>query len=155
MTMTATEQAAHVSEVSIKASPEEIWEAITKPEFTTRYFDGSAVDSTLEPGTPWRDWPADRSRQPIDGEVLESDPPRRLRHTWRALFDEEQASEPSSRVTWEIEAQEGGYSKLTVVHDRLERSPNTAESVAGGWMLVLSGLKTLLETGRPLAEPSA
>jgi uncharacterized protein YndB with AHSA1/START domain len=75
-------------------------------------------------------------------------PPR-----WHALYDLELAGEEPSRVTWEIEPQEGGFSKLTVVHDHLEGSPKTAESVSGeGWMMVLSGLKTLLETGEPLAS---
>jgi hypothetical protein len=55
-------------------------------------------------------------------------------------------------VTWEIEPQEGGFSKLTLIHDRLEGAPKTAASVAGGWMMVLSGLKTLLETGEPLTS---
>ena len=72
-------------------------------------------------------------------------------HTWRSLWDEELAAEDESRVTWEIEPKEGGYTKLTVTHDRLENAPKTAAGVAGtGWMLVLSGLKTLLETGAPL-----
>ena len=70
--------------------------------------------------------------------------------TGRALYDEETAAEPRSRVTWQIEPQEGGVSKLTVVHDQLEASPKTAANVAGGWMYILSGLKTLLETGKPL-----
>jgi uncharacterized protein YndB with AHSA1/START domain len=116
-----------------------------------QYFYGSVVESTLEPGTPWLGWSSDHSRQFVDGEVLESDPPRKLSHTWRALYDEETATEPHSRVSWEIEAQEGGVTKLTVVHDRLEESPKTALNVAGGWSYVLSGLKTLLETGKPLA----
>jgi len=60
------------------------------------------------------------------------------------------AAEEPSRVTWEIELQDGGISKLTVVHDQLEHAPKTAENVAGGWMYILSGLKTLLETGEPL-----
>jgi uncharacterized protein YndB with AHSA1/START domain len=149
MTMTATET--QVYQVFIKASPEQIWEAITQPEFTTRYFYGSAVDSTLEPGSPFLSWTADRSQKLVDGEVLESDPPRRLAHTWRALYDEETAGEPHSRVTWEIEPQDGGVTKLTVVHDRLDAAPKTALSVAGGWPYVLSGLKTLLETGEPLS----
>jgi uncharacterized protein YndB with AHSA1/START domain len=67
------------------------------------------------------------------------------------LYDPEFAAEEPSRVTWEIEPQDGGFCKLTLVHDQLEGAPKTAESVAGGWMLVLSGLKTLLETGEPLA----
>jgi uncharacterized protein YndB with AHSA1/START domain len=148
-TMTAT--TTQVYAMFIKASPEQIWEAITKPEFTSRYFYGSLVDSTLEPDTPYRGWSPDREQLWADGEVLDSDPPRRLSYTWRALYDEETAAEEPSRVTWEIEPQEGGVSKLTVVHDQLERAPKTAENVAGGWMYILSGLKTLLETGRPLA----
>jgi Activator of Hsp90 ATPase homolog 1-like protein len=67
------------------------------------------------------------------------------------LYDPELAEEETSRVTWEIEPQEGGYCLLTLVHDKLEGAPKTAESVAGGWMFVLSGLKTLVETGKPLA----
>ena len=151
---TMTETTTQVYQVFIKATPERIWDAITKPEFTTQYFYGSVIDSTLEPGTPWLGWSSDRTQQYVDGEVLESDPPRRLSHTWRALYDEETAAEPHSRVSWEIEPQEGGVTKLTVVHDRLEASPKTALNVAGGWSYVLSGLKTLLETGKPLAEPS-
>ena len=137
-------------EVFIKASPEAIWDAITKPEFTTRYFYGSAVETTAEPGSPWRGWSEDHAHQLVDGEVLEADAPRRLQHTWRALWEEALAAEAYSRVTWEIEPQDGGYSKLTVVHDLLEEAPKTAESVAGGWTYVLSGLKTLLETGESL-----
>ena len=148
---TMTETTTQVYQVFIKATPEQIWEGITKPEFTSQYFYGSVIDSTLEPGTPWLGWSTDRSQQFVDGEVLESDPPRRLSHTWRALYDEETAAEPYSRVSWEIEPQDGGFTKLTVVHDRLEEAPRTAESVAGGWSFVLSGLKTLLETGKPLA----
>lgn len=140
-----------VYQVFIKATPEQIWEAITNPDFTEKYFYGSRVKSTLAVGSPYTGWSGDESQQLVDGEVLESDPPRRLSATWRSLWDPAQADEPYSRVTWEIEAQEGGYSSLTVVHDQLQESLKTAESVAGGWSFILSGLKTLLETGEPLA----
>ena len=73
-------------------------------------------------------------------------------HGWRSRYGHELAAEDESRVTWEIEPQDNGTCLLTVVHDRLEGAPKTAASVAGvGWMTVLSGLKTLLETGKPLA----
>jgi hypothetical protein len=86
-----------------------------------------------------------------DEPILESDPPRRLVHEWLSRYDDELAEEEPSRVTWKIEPQEDGTTLLTVVHERLEGAPKTAESVAGvGWMYVLSGLKTLLETGEPL-----
>jgi uncharacterized protein YndB with AHSA1/START domain len=145
-------QTTQVYQVYVKASTEQIWDAITKPEFTTKYFHGSSVDSTFEVGAAYNGYSSDHSQHFVDGEILESDPPRRLQHTWRALYDSETALEPHSRVTWEIEGQDDGTSLLTVVHDQLEDSPKTALSVSGtGWMFVLSGLKTLLETGEPLA----
>ena len=147
---TMTEQTTQVYSVFIRATPEQVWDGITKPEFTTRYFYGSRIESTFEPGSPYLGLAGDGEQQLVDGEVLESDPPRLLRHTWRALWDPDTAAEHASRVTWEIEPQDGGVTKLTVVHDELEGAPKTAESVAGGWMYVLSGLKTLLETGEPL-----
>ena len=148
---TMTDQATQVYAVFIRATPEQVWDAITKPEFTTKYFHGTRIESTFEPGAPYLSLAADGDQQLVDGEVLESDPPRTLKHTWRALYDPETAAEPHSRVTWEIEAQEGGVTKLTVTHDQLESAPKTAESVAGGWEYVLSGLKTVLETGEPLS----
>ena len=140
-----------VYQVFIKATPEQIWEAITNPDFTEKYFHGSRIKSTFEVGSVYGGWSGDESQQLVDGEVLEADPPRRLSTTWRALWDPSLAEEAYGRVTWEIEAQDGGFTQLTVVHDQLEESLKTAESVAGGWSFVLSGLKTYLETGKPLA----
>ena len=147
---TMTEQATQVYAVFIRATPEQVWDGITKPEFTTKYFYGTQIESTLEAGDPYLSVAGEGGDKMVEGEILESDPPRVLKHTWHALFDPEQASEYFSRVTWEIEPQDGGVTKLTVTHDQLEASPKTAESVAGGWSFVLSGLKTLLETGEPL-----
>jgi uncharacterized protein YndB with AHSA1/START domain len=145
-------QTTQVYQVFINATPEAIWEAITTPEFTAKYFHGSRVESTFEPGAPLLGLSIDRTQTYVDGEVLASEPPRLLQHTWRALYDEATAVEPHSRVTWEIEPQASGVTLLTVVHDQLEAAPKTAASVSGvGWMYVLSGLKTLLETGMPLA----
>ena len=136
-----------VYQVFIRATPEAIWEAITTPEFTEKYFHGSRISTT----------PAGRRSRGPDGEVrgdspvLEFDPPRRLVHGWQSLYDPELAEEEPSRVTWEIELQDGGYCKLTVTHDQLEGAPKTAENVYGeGWMFVISNLKTLLETGTSL-----
>jgi uncharacterized protein YndB with AHSA1/START domain len=148
---TMTAQSTQMYSVFIRATPDEVWDAITKPEFTSKYFYGSLVDSTFDVGAEYRSWSPDREQLWVDGEILESDRPRRLQHTWRALYNEEAASEPYSRVTWEIEPQEGGVTKLVVVHDLLEAAPITAGNVAGGWSFILSGLKTLLETGKPLA----
>jgi uncharacterized protein YndB with AHSA1/START domain len=149
MTSATATTTTQVYQVFIKATPEAIWEAITKPEFTARYFYGARI-SIVQDGY--------RSLGPNDDvwgddEVFEWDPPRRLSHGWRSLYDPEMAAEEPSRVTWEIEPQDDGTSLLTVVHDRLEGAPKTAQSVSGtGWMRVVSGLKTLLETGTGLAE---
>jgi uncharacterized protein YndB with AHSA1/START domain len=151
-TMTETATTTQVYAVFIKATPEQVWEGITNPDFTEKYFYGSRAKFDLRPGGIYNGVDGkDESCVLVDGEVVESDPPRRLTHTWRALYDPETAAEPHSRVSWEIEPQDGGFTKLTVVHDRLEEAPKTALSVAGGWSYVLSGLKTLLETGKPLA----
>ena len=141
---TLTAQTTQVYSVFIGATPEQVWDAITKAEFTQKYFfganievrDGRRLSAIGE--TAWEE------------EVFETDPPHRLVHGWIAAYDPDLAAEAESRVTWEIEPQDGGITKLTVVHDQLEGAPKTAESVAGGWMYVLSGLKTLLETGKPL-----
>jgi uncharacterized protein YndB with AHSA1/START domain len=150
--MTAvTAQTTQVYQVLIKASAQKVWDAITKPEFTSRYFHGSRVDTTGEAGTPYRSYAPDGQTLWIDEMVYESDPPRRLVHGWRHLWDPEEAAEPSSRVTWEIQERDGGVCLLTVTHDELENSPKSAASVSGiGWRTVLDGLKTLLETGEPL-----
>lgn len=142
---TMTALTTQVYSVFIRATPDQVWDAITKPEFTEQYFYGARIE--LRDGRRFSnigdvEW---------DEEVLETDPPRRLVHRFSAAYDPDMAAEDPSRVTWEIEPQDGGVTKLTVVHDQLESAPKTAESVAGGWMYILSGLKTLLETGKPLA----
>ena len=150
-TTTSTDLTTQVYQVSIKATPEAIWEAITKPEFTERYFHGARItitpehyDSLSPDGDVWG-----------DEDVLEFEPPRRLVHGWRSLYNPELAVEEPSRVAWEIEPQEGGFCLLTVTHDQLEGAPKTAASVHGpGWTMVLSGLKSLLETGEPLVDYS-
>jgi uncharacterized protein YndB with AHSA1/START domain len=148
---TMTAQTTQVYSVFVRATPKELWDAITKPEFTSKYFYGSVIESTWEPGSPYTGWSSDRAQQYVEGEVIEASPPQKLVTTWRALYDPETAAEPFSRVTWEIEPAGEGVTKLTVIHDELEAAPKTAENVAGGWSYVLSGLKTLLETGEPLA----
>ncbi|MCW2977005.1 MAG: Activator of Hsp90 ATPase 1 family protein [Actinomycetia bacterium] len=145
---TMTQNVTQVYQVFIKATPEQIWDAITTPEFTARYFYGARI--TVVPDSYRALGPNDETW--ADEAVLEFEPPRRLVHGWRSLYDPELAVEEPSRITWEIDPQDGGYCSLTVTHDQLEGAPKTAASVGGaGWMMVLSGLKTLLETGEPLA----
>ncbi|HEX2771944.1 MAG TPA: SRPBCC family protein [Micromonosporaceae bacterium] len=146
----AETQTTQVYRVFIRATAEQVWDAITKAEFTTGYFFGGRIETTLEPGSPIRYHSPSRDGLDIDGEVVESDPPHKLVHTFRSLWDDDLAAEPPSRVTWELEPADGGVCQLTVTHDQLERSPKTAGQVSG-WSYILSGMKTLLETGKPMA----
>jgi uncharacterized protein YndB with AHSA1/START domain len=141
--------AAQVYQLYIKASQEEVWDAITNPAIVAKFFHGAQVESTYEVGAKLRSLSPDGSDIWGDNTILECDPPRRLVHTWRSLYDPEMAAEAESRVTWEIEAQPGGIAKLTLIHDRLHASPKTAASV-GGWSYILSNLKTVMETGAAL-----
>jgi uncharacterized protein YndB with AHSA1/START domain len=143
--------ATQVYHVFIRATAEEIWQAVTSPKRTAQYFYGMAIEITPEAVT---------SRAP-GGEfsstdaVFEFDPPRRLVHEWRSDYDPDLATEPASRVTWEIEPRGDGMCLVTLTHDRLEGSPKTAADVGGpGWMYVLSSMKTLLETGAGLPAAS-
>jgi uncharacterized protein YndB with AHSA1/START domain len=141
-----TATARQVYQVSIRATPEEIWESITTPEFTARYFHRARITVTAD---AYRSYGPDGSVW-VDGEVTVWDPPHRLVHEWRSLYDPELAAEEPSRVTWEITRQDGGTCLLTVTHDLLEGAPKTARSVSGpGWTGVLGGLKALLEAGGP------
>jgi uncharacterized protein YndB with AHSA1/START domain len=137
-----------VYELYIKATPEQIWDAITKSEFRRQYFHGSSVESTFEPGTPIRTL-SPKGDLWGDNVVLESEAPRKLVHTWRSLYNPEFAVEPESRVTWEIEPQGDGSCKFTLTHDHLEESPKTAANVRG-WLRIVSGMKTVIETGAPM-----
>jgi uncharacterized protein YndB with AHSA1/START domain len=133
----------------IKATQEEVWHAITDPATVAKFFFGAQVESTYEVGSKLRSVSPDGETVWGNNTILESDPPRRLVHTWRSLYDPGMAAEPESRVTWEVEPQPGGFAKLTLIHDQLDASPETAASVRG-WSYILSNLKTVMETGEAL-----
>ena len=154
-----------VRRVYIKATREAIWDAITKPEWTERYGYGGRGEFDLRPGGTYRGFTTDAMRSmgapdvAVEGEVIEADPPRRLVLTWHFVMDPELAAERVTRLTYEIEPRSGGVTRLTVIHD-LEGAPKLAlllsggmEDVGagGGWAWMLSDLKSLLETGEPLA----
>ena len=139
---------AHVFRTYIRSTPEMLWRALTESEFTRRYYFASTVECSWEKGAPY-EMKID-GRLAIDGEVLEVEPPRRLVQTFRPHWDENLPADEVTRVTWEIE-QQGGMCLLTVVHDGWTTRDGMYEQTGGGWPLILSGLKTLLETGEPLA----
>lgn len=138
----------HVYEVYIRTGPQKLWQAIVDPALTVRYFYGTAVESTLEVGAPIR-WREPDGTSALEGVVFEVEPPARLVHSFMMLHDAEACHDRPSRVTWEIDAL-GETCKLTLVHDEFESETATWREVAHGWNPVLSGLKTLLETGKPL-----
>ena len=140
-----------VFEIYIKTTPERLWEAITDGEMRKKYSFGIGTESEWTQGSEYR------SGVPgvIDiasGENLEVDPPRRLVQSFRALWSEDVEREGTSRVTWEIEPV-GDSCRLAVTHDQLEEGAN--DELYGGWPMILSGLKTLLETGERLDTPGS
>jgi uncharacterized protein YndB with AHSA1/START domain len=141
-----------VFEIHIKTTPERLWEAITDPELRAKYSFGVGVASDWEPGSRYEANHAGSGFAISAGENLEVDPPRRLVQSFTALWSDEVKAAGESRVTWEIEPV-GDSCQLTVVHDRL---PDGASSeLWGGWPMILSGLKTLLETGEELTTPGS
>jgi uncharacterized protein YndB with AHSA1/START domain/DNA-binding transcriptional ArsR family regulator len=144
-----------VYEIFIRTTPERLWQALTDGELTKQYYHGTAVRTDLEVGKPFN-YVDDEEQTVLAGEVLEVDPPRRLVTTFNALWSPDTAADPPSRITYEIEPM-GATCKLTMIHDGFESETATYRRVAGGWSFILSGLKTLLETGEPLqvGEPEA
>ncbi len=136
-----------VYEVYIRTTPERLWEAIVSGETTPLYYFGAIVESDWRPRSPYRYRMPDGSVT-IAGTLLEVDPPRRLVMTFAARWDAEVAADAPTRVTWEIEPL-GEACKLTLVHDEFDGETATFHQVEG-WSQILSGLKTLLETGKPL-----
>jgi uncharacterized protein YndB with AHSA1/START domain/DNA-binding transcriptional ArsR family regulator len=137
----------HVFQVYIRTTPEQLWQAITDPAFTRRYFHRSVVESSWRPGDDVRYFIGEDLV--IAGEVLQAEPPRRLVTTWSFRRDPRLREDPPSRVTWEIEPR-GETCKLTLVHDDFPFETETYRSIESGWPLVLSSLKSLLETGEGL-----
>lgn len=141
-----------VFEIFIKTTPERLWQAITDPEMRKVYNFGVGAYSDWKGGSRYEGRTLKLPTPIIEGEVLEADPPRRLVLTFNALWSEEVKSEGTSRVTWEIEKIEDSC-RLTVIHDQLREGAN--EELYGGWPMILSGLKTLLETGQKLTTPGS
>jgi uncharacterized protein YndB with AHSA1/START domain len=165
---TTAKTTTQVYRVFIKASREKVWEAITSPEWTQRYGYRGMTTYDLRPGGAFETHATEEMKQyglpevVVDGEVIESDPPRKLVHTYRFLFDEATTAEGFTTITWELEGAEidnadaVGSTRLTIIHE-LEGAPTMAAMVdgavpnaGGGWPWILSDLKTLLETGATL-----
>jgi uncharacterized protein YndB with AHSA1/START domain len=165
MTTTATAiGTTQVYRVYIKTTPQAIWDAITKPEWTERYGYCGRVDYDLRRGGAYTGYSSEGMRAAgapdiaVDGEVLKVDPPHKLVQTFRMVMDPTMAAQGFTRLTYEIEERKNGVTRLTLTHE-LEGAPVLAvlmsggmedQGAGGGWSWVLSGLKTLLETGQSL-----
>jgi len=141
-----------VFEIYIKKTPERLWEAITDGEMRRQYSFGVGVTSDWTPGSRYEAVHPGAGIAISEGENLEVDPPRRLVQSMTALWSDDVKSEGTSRVTWEIEPV-GSSCRLTVTHDELREGAN--DELFGGWPMILSGLKTLLETGELLDTPGS
>ena len=141
-----------IFEIYIRTTPERLWEAITDPDIRAKYNFGVRVDAEWKPGARIETTHAGAPFPLGEGEVLEVDPPRRLVHTMDAFFSEAAKAEPTSRVTWEIEPV-GDSCHLVLTHDQLREGANA--QLYGGWPMILSGLKTWLETGELLTTPGS
>lgn len=145
-----------VFEIYIRTTPERLWAAITDPDLRRRYHFGLVVASDWTAGSTYEAHAGAETIAPgtliHEGENLEVHPPRRLVQSFRARWSDDAAAEGTSRVTWEIEPV-GDTCRLTVVHDELQTAANP--ELYGGWPMILSGLKTLLETGETLTTPAS
>jgi len=141
-----------VFEIYIKTTPQRLWAAITDSEIRRRYNFGVGVASEWTQGSRYEATHTRASGLLMEGENLEVDPPRRLVQSFNALWSEDVTREGTSRVTWEIEQVEDSC-RLTVTHDQLHEDANS--EIYGGWPMILSGLKTFLETGETLTTPGS
>jgi uncharacterized protein YndB with AHSA1/START domain len=141
-----------VFEIYIKTTPERLWEAITDRDLRSKYSFGVGVTSDWTPGSRYEGVHQQAGIAISEGENLEVEPPRRLVQSFAALWSDDVKAEGTSRVTWEIEPV-GDSCRLTVTHDQLREG--ASEELYGGWMMILSGLKTLLESGELLTTPGS
>ncbi len=141
-----------VFEIYIKTTPERLWQAITDAQMRRKYNFGVGVASDWTPGSPYEGTSPLAPTPILAGENLEVEPPRRLVQSFNALWSDDVKAEGTSRVTWEIE-RVGDSCRLVVTHDQMREGAN--DELFGGWMMILSGLKTLLETGEMLTTPGS
>jgi uncharacterized protein YndB with AHSA1/START domain len=141
-----------VFEIYIKTTPARLWEAITSSEMREKYNFGVGVESDWTEGSRYEASSPNAPRLLMQGENLEVDPPRKLVQSFNALWSDDVKREGTSRVTWEIEQVQDSC-RLTVTHDELTEGANN--EIYGGWPMILSGLKTLLETGETLTTPGS
>jgi len=143
----------HVYRIYVKAPIERVWSALVEPDFTRRYFHGTAFDTPPVAGQPYRTSMVDGSPA-VDGQIEVIEPPHTLVMTWHTLYDAAMAEEPPSRVEWSLTVAGDNLTQVDLTHGDLFRSPLTWAQVKDGWVWILDGMKTLLETGEELPPPT-
>jgi uncharacterized protein YndB with AHSA1/START domain len=141
-----------IYEIYIRTTPDLLWQAIIDPEIRSKYNFGAGISSEWRVGSRMEMGVATKNLILAEGEIIEIDRPRRLVYTSTALWSDDVKREGVSRVTWEIE-QVADSCHLVVTHDQLRDGANS--QIYGGWPMILSGLKTWLESGEPLTTPGS
>jgi uncharacterized protein YndB with AHSA1/START domain len=140
-----------VYEIYIRTTPERCWEAITTSAIRSKYSFGNDITEDFTPGARFE--MTNKGFLLAEGEIIEADPPRKLVQTMRALWGEDVKEEGFSRVTWELEPVGTDSVRVLITHDQLREGAN--DQLYGGWPMILSGLKTWLETGELLTTPGS
>lgn len=137
-------------ELYIAASPEKVWKGLIDAETTKQYVYGTRLQCTLKPGAPFA-YLGDGDFKVVDGRILEIEPAKRLVMSWSAHWDEAVSKDAPSRVTYQLTPINASTTKLHLVHDDFAGETATYTGSVASWPLMLSSLKSLLETGKPIA----
>jgi uncharacterized protein YndB with AHSA1/START domain len=136
--------------IYIETAPEKLWEALTSGEFSRRYWFGTELRTDWKIGSPFA---LVMNGTTTDvGEILEADPPRRLSYSFKHVLDDEMRNEQPSKVVFVLEPY-GKLVKLTLTHEGFAEGSKLLDGISKGWPAIMSGLKSLLETGNALAIP--
>ncbi len=141
-------------ELYIAAPAARVWKGLVDGEMTERYVYGTRLQSALKRGAPYA-YVGEGGFEPVSGEILEVEPGRRLVMSWSARWDADVSKDRPSRVTYELEAVGPETTRLQLRHEGFEGATATYTSSVSAWPMLMSSLKTLLETGKPLQPPSA
>jgi uncharacterized protein YndB with AHSA1/START domain len=149
--MTADSKPRLVNQIIIKAPQDRVWDAITKSEFTSRYYYGCSLKTDLTVGSPFN-YAMPNGSPVVEGQVVLSDPPKRLVHSYHSLWPPMNEDAPT-QVTWELSPMPGGVTRVTVIHEDFQGETATYKGLqGGGWAWILSNMKTLLETGETMPQ---
>jgi len=137
-------------DIYIGAPATEVWKGIVDGDMTKQWVHGTRLDSKLKKGSPYA-YVGEGNFKVVDGEILEIEPEKRLVMSWKARWDDSVAKDRPSRVTYELSGAGASTTRLRLVHDDFDGQTATYFGSIGSWPLMMSSLKTLIETGRPLA----